>query len=435
MEKNLPHKWITFEKKIKDLEVRKTELTKKQEQYQEEVKSTILDALLKNDFNTIHTLTEHLRMSTNEEIITIDNKIQFLRDRQQKVRSSQEKDSEYDESILKDDAMYIHALETGDQRIIELFKQRKISEELYQALMDTYYGNIFDASKSEWWKVNYNKVKLVSSDEDVGGTLQQMGIEYNNVRVEEFYEPDAKWWKSPAIKPSKQINFIKEWNIIQELFIYIQAKNVPFDSSEIVLNRKWTTMYIHIQWMDKTVVISNVYWVWTHIYQWRVDIKEIQNGTIGWLCKRYHGKKINFWSDFWWIEWWKCRFIKTLGEEITSTVVPEKEETVKVPEKKYRTLREKIKYFSSGKHISRNDLNFEDEYEAIVTSKKTYKNWYWTRMYMSIWEGIFGFCCYRNSKDANHISIWSIVKVKLNRIWWKKSPIVFTRPEKLCMSN
>ena len=139
-------------------------------------------------------------------------------------------------------------------------------------------------------------MKLISSDQDIGWILQDMGIWYNKVRVDDFYEPEAQeWWKTPAIKQNKQINFIKEGNIIQELFVYLQANSISFEPSEIVLNRKGTTMYIYIQWIDKTVVISNVYGVWTHVYQWRVDIKEMQNGTIGLLCKRYHGKKINFW--------------------------------------------------------------------------------------------------------------------------------------------
>lgn len=435
MEKKTTQTWITFETKITELEINKSEMMKAQTQFQEKTKSAILEALVRNDFDAVQTLTEELKAYKNGDITDIENKIQCLKDRQQKIRGLQERDSKHHESVLKDDVLYMHAIETNDQKIVELFKQRKISEELYQNLMDAYYGNIFDLSNQEWWRIVRKKQNLIASDQDIWETLKYMWIKYNNTRVEEFYEQDSKeWWKKPSIKPSKQINFIKEWNIIQELLMYIQASNVSFDPSEIILDKKWTTMYIYIEWINKTVLISNVYWIWTHIYQWRVNVQEIQNGTISSLCKKYHGKRINFWSDFWWIEWWKCRFIKIVDER-TQAIEEGKKENEKIPEKKYRTLREKIKYFSLGKHISRNNLNFEDEYDAIVTSKKTYNNWLWTRMYMSIWDGIFGFCCYRNSKDADHISIWSIVKVKLNRIWWKKSPIVFTRPEKLCVSN
>gem|GEM_PF-4229304 len=123
------------------------EIQETQTQFQEETKSAVLDALVINDFDTAQALTKELKAYKNGDATDIENKIQFLKDRQQKVRELQERDPEYHESILKDNALYMRALENNDQETVELFRQRKISEELYQDLMDAYYGNVFDTSK------------------------------------------------------------------------------------------------------------------------------------------------------------------------------------------------------------------------------------------------------------------------------------------------
>lgn len=427
----MTHQWITFETKITELEMNKSEMLKAQTQFQEKTKSAILEALVKNDFDTVQTLTEELKAYQNWDIADVENKIQFLKDRQQKIRGLQERDLEYRESILKNDPLYTHALETGDQETVELFKQRKISEEIYQNLMDAYYGNVFDASKQGWWRIIRKKLKLISSDQDVGGILQQMWIKYSATRVDDFYEPEIQeWCKTPTNKPIKQINFIKEGNIIQELFMYLQSNNISFEPSEIVLNRKGTTMYIYIQWIDKTVVISNVYGIWTHVYQWKVNIQEMQSATIGLLCKRYKGRKINFGSDFWWMEWRKCRFIKTLQETNESMVVLKNDQREDCTEKTFSSLREKADDFSARKsHIKHNELNFKDKYEWMITWIKPRDDWPGWRIYVHIWKDIFGYCSYRDLREVTHMRLWDIVNVRAKRIWAKGTPIVFRRPE------
>lgn len=431
MEKKTLQTWMTFETKITELEKQKIEMTQANTIFQEEQKNRILEALVKNEFDTVYALTEELKNQQNTEIVGMDEKIQSLKTRQQELRNKPSVDQEYHDALLQSDPLYTHAIETGDQETVELFKQRKISEKLYQDLMDTYYGNVFDTSKCEWWKITCKKLKLISSDQDVGDILQQMGIDYNTTRVEDFYEPDhQEWWKNPPMKPSKQIRFIKEWNIIQELFTYIQAKNISFEPSEIVLNRKWTTMYIYIQWMDKTVVISNIYGVWTHVYEWKVAINEMQNATIGLLCKKHNGKRIHFGSDFWWMEWRKCRFIKTLGECHERMNLPEREKRDNNPEQKFSSLREKIDDFSARNiHIKHNELNFEDKYEWMITSIKPRDDGPGWRIYINIWKDVFGYCSYRDLKDAKNTRLWDIIRVRAKRIWVKGAPIVFRRPE------
>lgn len=432
MKKKMTHQWITFETKITELEMNKSEMMETQTQFQEETKSAVLDALVINDFDTAQALTKELKAYKNGDATDIENKIQFLKDRQQKVREIPERDPEYRESILKNDVLYTHALEIGDQETVELFRQRKIStEEVYQNLMDAYYGNIFDTSKQEWWKSIRKKLQLISSDQDVGGILQQMGIDYNTTRVDEFYESETQEWsKAPATKSSKQINFIKEGNIIQELLMYLQAHAIVFEQSEIILNRRGTTMYIYIQWIDKTIVISNIYGIWTHVYQWKVDIQEMQNGTIGLLCKKYRGKKINFWPDFWWMEWRKCRFIKTLQENNESTVVLPKDERNINSEKIFSSLREKIDDFSAKKsHIKHSELNIEEKYEGMITWIKPPLHWLGWRVYVGIGKDIFGYYSYREASEFTHMKLWDVVTVKIKTIREKGMPIVFKRPE------
>jgi len=431
MKKKTTSSWITFEQKIKELETKNLEIQETQTQFQEETKSAVLDALVINDFDTAQALTKELKAYKNGDATDIENKIQFLKDRQQKVRELQERDPEYHESILKDNALYMRALENNDQETVELFRQRKISEELYQDLMDAYYGNVFDTSKQGWWKSIYKKLQLISSDQDVGGILQQMGIDYNTTRVQEFYESETQEWsKAPATKSSKQINFIKEGNIIQELLMYLQAHAIVFEQSEIILNRNGTTMYIYIQWIDKTVVISNIYGIWTHVYQWKVDIQEMQNGTIGLLCKKYRGKKINFWPDFWWMEWRKCRFIKTLQENNESMAVLPKDQRDTNSEKTFSSLREKIDDFSAKKsHIKHSELNIEEKYEWMITGIKPQLHWLGWRVYVSIGKDIFGYCSYREASEFTHMKLWDIVTVKAKRIGKEGVPIVFRRPE------
>jgi len=435
---------MTFEKKILELETQKWTMIDVQTKLQEDKKSAILEALLNDDFDEVSALTQELKTQQNGQIVSIDEKIKFLKGRQQNIRNLPEKDEIYRESLLKDDALYMHAWENDDKHTVELFLQRKISEELYQELMDTYYGEYFDAWKhKEWTHIN----KKLASDQDIGDILKEMNIWYNPERVEEFYEPEnLEWCKNPTNKPSKQVSFIKEWNIIQELLLYVKWHNIAFETSDIVLNRKGTTMYIYIQWIDKTVVISNVYGVWTHIYQGKIDIREMQSKTIRILCNTYAGKKINFGLDIWWMEWWKCRLVKTLAAqdnhiekiqettsiEETDIVAEEKQDEQNTPTttKRFGSLREKAEDFAAKKEsIKHKNLNFEEQYEWMVTSIGPKDNMPWWRVYINIWKDIFGYYTYKHPEEIKNIRLWDIVNVKAKRIWLKGQAIMFRRPE------
>ncbi len=310
---------------------------------------------------------------------------------------------------------------------------------MYQELLDNYYVDKFDLATQSKWKSNHKKLRQVVSDQDIGSTLKQMWVWFSEVRVEEFYEPEIqKWWTITKNRQNKEVNYIKEWNIIQELLIYIQQNKISFNSSEIILNRKCTSMYIYIKWVDKTVIISNIYWVGTHVYQWKIDTQEMQNSTIGILCKKHNGKKINFGLDFWWMEWWKSRFIKTLIEKnngVQKNEIESQEEKILFTEKssteKYFTsLRDKIEYFSKDKeNITHKELSFDQNYEWIITKISPKDNRIGWRIYINIWHNIFGYFIYRGNEEIRNIELWGIVKVKAQRVWKEGDPILFKRPE------
>ena len=470
MKKKTMQSWITFEKKIMELENQKLEMMNPNTKFQEERKLAIVDALLRNDFDGVTALSQEIKEQQSKQIAAIEEKVNFFKDRQQKIREA------YNESPLKDNTLYMHAVETDDKEIIELFRQRKVSEELYQQLMDTYYSTHFDARKDEKWTPDvsqfiHKKNKPIQPNQDIKNILKEMKIWYNEERVTDFYEPDnQETVKVPTKKPSIQMNFIKEWNIIKELLTYVQACKVILDPSDIILDKKGTTMYIYIPWMDKTVIISNIYGVWTHIYKGKVAIKEIQDSTISSLCDKYKGKKINFWLDFWWIEGRKSRLIKTLKltrkelieqtqkeliesmtqetqptEQITTVSTEIQEENWgilrKIEEwneegndgnqkKRFWSLREKIDYFSADKgHLDHKTLNFDTAYSAITTSVVINKEWPWAKVYVHIGKNIFGYYVSKNTEDITKIKLWDIVNVRAKRIGLEGKPIFFHRPE------
>ncbi len=375
----------------------------------------------------------------------------------------------------------MHAVETDDKETIELFKQRKISEELYQQLMDTYYNTLLDNKPhTVWtpdvvWTIEHitKKIKPIQPNQDIKNILKEMKIWYNEKRVTDFYEPDnQETVKVPTKKPSIQMNFIKEWNIIKELLAYVQACKVLLDPSDIILDKKGTTMYIYIPWIDKTVIISNIYGVWTHIYKGKVAIKEIQGSTISSLCDKYKGKKINFWLDFWWIEGRKSRLIKTLKltrkelitqtqsqllESMTQEILPTQQTATTSTEmkeegreegkeerneekreekndgnqkKRFWSLREKIDDFSADKgHLTHKTLNFTTAYQGIITSVVPNKEWPWVKVYVNIGKNIFGYYVSKNTEETNKIKLWDIVNVRAKRIALEGKPIFFHRPE------
>ena len=126
-----------------ELENQKLEMMNPNTKFQEERKLAIVDALLRNDFDGVTALSQEIKEQQSKQIAAIEEKVNFFKDRQQKIREA------YNESPLKDNTLYMHAVETDDKEIIELFRQRKVSEELYQQLMDTYYSTHFDARKDE----------------------------------------------------------------------------------------------------------------------------------------------------------------------------------------------------------------------------------------------------------------------------------------------
>ena len=144
MKKTTQQSSMTFEKKIMELETQKSTMIETQTKFQEDKKTAILEALVSNNFDEAATLTQELKTQQNGQVIDIDQKIQLVKDRQQNIKNLPDKDEEYHQSILKDNIIYMHALENDDKHTVELFKQRKVSEELYQELMDTYYGEHFD---------------------------------------------------------------------------------------------------------------------------------------------------------------------------------------------------------------------------------------------------------------------------------------------------
>jgi len=456
MKKKTMKSWITFEKKIMELENQKLEMMDPNAKFQEETKLAIVDALLRNDFDAVTALNQEIKEQQNNQIAALEEKVNFFKNHQQKIRELSGMDKNYPESSLRDNDLYMHAVETDDKETIELFKQRKISEELYQQLMDTYYNTLLDNKPHTVWTPDVvwiiehitKKIKPIQPNQDIKNILKEMKIWYNEKRVTDFYEPDnQETVKVPTKKPSIQMNFIKEWNIIKELLTYVQACKVLLDPSDIILDKKGTTMYIYIPWMDKTVIISNIYGVWTHIYKGKVAIKEIQDSTISSLCDKYKGKKINFWLDFWWIEGRKSRLIKTLKltrkELITQTqkelmesmgdkeTENENEEKNDANQKKrFWSLREKIDDFSADKeHLTHKTLNFTTAYPGIITSVVPNKEWPWVKVYVNIGKNIFGYYVSKNTEDTNKIKLWDIVQVKAKRIGLEGKPIFFHRPE------
>jgi hypothetical protein len=127
-----------------DLENQKLEMMDPNAKFQEETKLAIVDALLRNDFDGVTALNQEIKEQQNNQIAALEEKVNFFKDRQQKIRGLSDTDKNYHESLLQDNDLYMHAVETDDKETIELFKQRKISEEMYQQLMDTYYRTLLD---------------------------------------------------------------------------------------------------------------------------------------------------------------------------------------------------------------------------------------------------------------------------------------------------
>ncbi len=461
MEKKISQSWMTFEKKIAELEMQKSNILESQMKFQEEIKLTIIDALIRNDFDSAIALTQEIKEQQHGQIVTLEERVNFLKDRQQKIRELPDRDQEYHESLLKDDPLYMHALETDDTKTIELFRQRKISEELYQKLRDAYYSTHFNVWKDE--ESVHEKVKPKQSNQNIKDILKEMNIWYDIMDIDDFYEPEnQKGGKTLIKKPSISIHFIKEWNIIKELLEYLQTSQIAFNHSDIILNKKWTTMYMYIQWINKTVVVSNVYGVWTHIYKGKIDIQEMQSSTINLLCGKYKGKKINFWLNYWWIDGWKDRLKKTLhtkikedieqkekelieilSQEIQPTkqednVIPPKTATISTQnqeeqnngngKKRFGSLREKIDDFSaSKKDITHKTISFDKTYPGIVTSIIPSKDFPWRKVYVNIGKDVFGYYISKNPEDIKKIKLWDIVTVKAKRIYLKGKSIFFQR--------
>ncbi len=100
MKKKTMKSWITFEKKIMELENQKLEMRDPNAKFQEERKLAIVDALLKNDFDWVTALNQEIKEQQNNQIADLEEKVNFFKDRQQKIRELPDTDKDYHASLL-----------------------------------------------------------------------------------------------------------------------------------------------------------------------------------------------------------------------------------------------------------------------------------------------------------------------------------------------
>ena len=259
------------------------------------------------------------------------------------------------------------------------------------------------------------KYKKNQANAYVRDLLNYLNIWYNSSISVDFYKSGG-YEKTNTGSQEQECEFKHKENIIEEMFSYLNKNQIAFDEKDIILDNSSPTLYIYIKGIDKTIVISNLYWVGTHIYPGKVDITEIEENTIQEVMNRHGWRRINFvWESG--MDAWKNRFIETLN-------LPTVQEEQALQDSSSNTtdttaqnsIKQKIDTFLAGKEdISLDTIRLDKEYEWLISSIK------WENVF--VWIGgtpeehtFWHFKCF-NADILNSLKAWDIVKVKLHRIY------------------
>ncbi|AHB41853.1 hypothetical protein P148_SR1C00001G1075 [candidate division SR1 bacterium RAAC1_SR1_1] len=271
------------------------------------------------------------------------------------------------------------------------------------------------------------KYKPLKSNAYVKDLLKYLSIGYNqNIEVD-FYKQATQ---EKGEGGSENIcEFKHKENIIEEMFLYLEENGIKSDEKDVIVDKGSPTLYIYIKEMNKTVVISNRYGIGTHIYNGKVDIKEIESNTIDYLLEKHDGKRINFLLESGGLVAWKKRFVDALGTEKTSdeTIDEIKNhggEKQIIEVKRHIPLFERVRAFAADKkNINLKTVDCNKTYQAIITSIKP------GRVYVCIGgedNQAFGFFKYINQEDIKHFCPGDIIKVIPERIY-ERYPIIFRK--------
>lgn len=297
----------------------------------------------------------------------------------------------------------------------------------YEKLINVQIPRLANVLKSVDEKYKPSKSSLYIRD-----LLKYLDIPFNHDVFIDFYKQwiQEKTWESWECVTE----FKHKDNIIKEMFDFLRENNIDFDPEDIIIDKKSPTLYIYIKWIDRTVVISNLYAIWTHIYPCKVGIKEIEQSTSQELLAKYAGKRINFVLDSG-IEPWKNRFIETLlPTKNTDNAVqqeiqyPESSITHRVDIEKLERpvpIHQKIEEFLKWKeNITINNMDFNKTYDALISSIKD------NRVYVWIWwdsiDHAFGYFRYNRPEEIKWLEPRDTLKVKPQRIY-ATYPIQFIR--------
>ena len=263
------------------------------------------------------------------------------------------------------------------------------------------------------------KYKPSKSNGYVKDLLSYLSIWYNQNITVDFYQQamQEKWeWGS-----ENTYEFKHKENIIEEMFSYLKENNIQFDEGDIILDKSSPTLYIYIKAINKTVVISNLYGIWTHIYNGKVAIKEIEWNTRESLLEKYEGRRINFLLESGGIPAWKKRFVDALwveeiSEETTKESIEEPKKEKRIIEiKKQVPLSERVRAFAADKkNINLKTVDCNKTYQAIITSIKLW------RVYVCIWweeNQTYGFFKYIKQEDSYYPRT---ILEKVKETWWTK---------------
>jgi len=294
------------------------------------------------------------------------------------------------------------------------------------------------------------KYKKNQANGYVRDLLNYLNIWYNSSISVDFY----KSWgyeKANTANQEQECEFKHKENIIEEMFSYLNKNQIAFDEKDIILDNSSPTLYIYIKGLNKTVVISNLYWVWTHIYPGKVDINEIAESSIQEVMTKHGGRRINFVGESG-MDAWKKRFIDTIAdcwktqeqsttdfhteEPVTKTATDNIEAEKPVFHKKNENteeikplfrrnpqtnvekspIEEKMNIFLKGKeHISIDTLNFKTEYEWLVLSIRD------NVVHVLIWgtesNHVFGHFKHFDLDLLMKLKPWDNINVKLRRVY------------------
>lgn len=118
--------WLTFEKKIQQLEEKKL----RNNILIEEAGANLLEAICNKNFEEVEKAS-NIYASLNPKLI--DEKIACLREKKAEVALIPSQDPEYQQSILNDDPIYARAQQDSNEALLKAFENRTLTEAEYNA--------------------------------------------------------------------------------------------------------------------------------------------------------------------------------------------------------------------------------------------------------------------------------------------------------------